>query len=116
MVREYKERPKPAGIFQVKNTANGKVLLGSSLNLEGSLNKHKFMLTNGMHRNRMMQDDWNACGGKSFTFGILDTVRIREDPDFDADRELRLLEAIWTEEIQPFGENGYNRDANIREA
>jgi len=33
--REYKERVKPAGVFQVKNTANGKVLLGSSLNLEG---------------------------------------------------------------------------------
>jgi hypothetical protein len=43
--REYKERQKPAGVFRVKNTANNKVLLGSSLNLEGSLNKHRFMLT-----------------------------------------------------------------------
>ena len=33
--QEYMKRPKPAGVFQIKNTANGKVLLGSSLNLEG---------------------------------------------------------------------------------
>ena len=32
--REYMERLKPAGVFQVKNLSSGKVLLGSSLNLE----------------------------------------------------------------------------------
>ena len=41
---EYKERVKPSGVFEIKNIANGKVLLGSSLNLEGPLNKHRFML------------------------------------------------------------------------
>ncbi|MFN8460532.1 MAG: hypothetical protein U0X93_01990 [Anaerolineales bacterium] len=42
--REYAERVKPAGVYQVKNLSNGKVLLGSSLNLEGPLNRHRFML------------------------------------------------------------------------
>ena len=42
--QEYQERVKPSGVFQVKNMANGKVLLGSSLNLEGPLNKHRFLL------------------------------------------------------------------------
>ncbi len=45
--REYKERQKRAGVFQIKNLANGKVLLGSSLNLDGPLNSHKFMLSVG---------------------------------------------------------------------
>jgi len=36
LLREYKERRRPAGVFQVRNTANGKVFLGSSLNLDGS--------------------------------------------------------------------------------
>jgi hypothetical protein len=35
--QEYKERVKPSGVYQVKNLASGKVLLGSSLNLEGLL-------------------------------------------------------------------------------
>ena len=43
----YRERPQRAGVFQVKNTANGKLLLGSSLNLDGPLNGHKFALSTG---------------------------------------------------------------------
>jgi len=26
------------------------------------------------------------------------------------------LEQIWLEKLQPFGERGYNKDANIRQA
>ena len=68
--REYKERKKPAGVFQIKNTANGKVYLGSSLNLEGSLNKHKFTLTHGSHINKPLQRDWDAYGPDKFLFDI----------------------------------------------
>ncbi len=60
--REYKERVKPAGVYQVKNMANGKVLLGSSLNLEGPLNRHKFMLKIGSHPNKTLQKDWDELG------------------------------------------------------
>ncbi|MGC9365326.1 MAG: hypothetical protein ACP5FZ_12265 [Fidelibacterota bacterium] len=35
--REYKERKTMAGVFQIKNIANGKVLLGSSLNLDSKI-------------------------------------------------------------------------------
>ena len=114
--REYKERKKPAGIFQVKNTANGKVLLGSSLNLEGPLNSHKFMLANGSHRNPVLQKEWNEYGPDKFVFEILEVVKIKDDPHFDMNVELTLLEQIWLEKLQPFGEKGYNTDANIRQA
>ncbi len=60
--REYKARQKPAGVFQIKNTANGKVLLGSSLNLEGPLNAHEFMLKIGSHRNKALQKDYDEYG------------------------------------------------------
>ncbi len=114
--REYKERQKPAGIFQVKNTANGKVLLGSSLNLEGPLNGHKFMLTIGRHHNQALQKEWNEYGPDKFVFEILDVVKIKDDPNFNLNHELALLEQIWLEELQPFGERGYNTDTNIRQA
>jgi hypothetical protein len=78
--REYKEHQKPAGVFQVKNTANGKVLLGSNLNLEGALNMHQFMLTSGYHRNTALQNDWNTLGTDKFVFEILEIVEIRNDP------------------------------------
>lgn len=114
--REYKEREKMAGVFQVKNTANGKVLLGSSLNLEGPLNSHKFMLTIGSHRNKELQQEWNEYGPDKFVFEILDVVKVKDDPNFNLSDELALLEQIWLEELQPFGERGYNIDTKIRQA
>lgn len=113
--REYKERKKPAGVFQVKNTINGKVLLGSSLNLEGPLNGHKFMLTIGRHRNEALQKEWNEYGPTHFVFEILEVVKFKDDPNFNLSDELTLLEQIWLEKVQPFGERGYNTDNNIRQ-
>jgi group I intron endonuclease len=110
------ERPKPAGVFQVKNTANGRILLGSSLNLEGALNGHKFTLKIGSHRNKDLQEDWNKYGGDSFVFEILETVQVRDDPNFNLSDELSLLEMIWLEKLQPFGEKGYNLNDRIRQA
>jgi group I intron endonuclease len=114
--REYKERKKPAGVFMVKNTANGKLLLGSSLNLEGPLNSHKFMLLIGRHRNDRLQKEWNEYGVDKFVFEILEVVKIKDDPDFNLNDELTLLEEIWTEKLQPFGEKGYNTEKRIRQA
>jgi group I intron endonuclease len=114
--REYKERKKRAGIFHVKNTVNGKVLLGSSLNLEGPLNSHRFMLQIGRHRNEVLQREWNEYGGDKFVFEILEEVKESDNPDFNLEDELTLLEQIWLEKMEPFGEKGYNTDARIRQA
>lgn len=114
--REYKERPKPAGIFQIRNKANGKILLGSSLNLEGPLNSHKFMLTIGRHRNEALQKEWNEFGAGQFAFEVLEIVKVKDDPNFNLSDELTLLEQIWLEKTQPFGDKGYNTDQRIRQA
>lgn len=113
--REYIKRVKPAGIYQVKNMANGKMLLGSSLNLEGPLNRHKFMLKIGSHTNKTLQADWNELGQNTFVFEVLEEVKMKEDPNFNLQDELTLLEMIWLEKLQPV-ENGYNLNARIREA
>lgn len=116
IIREYKERKVQAGVFQIKNTANGKVLLGSSLNLEGPLNSHKFMLTIGSHRNKLLQEDWNRYSKDKFIFEVLEVVEEKDDPNFNQKDELTLLEEIWLEKNQPFGEKGYNSNKNIRQA
>jgi group I intron endonuclease len=114
--REYKERVKPSGVYQVKNLANGKVLLGSSLNLEGLLNRNRFTLRNNSHTNKELQKDWNELGPDQFVFEILEVVQVCDDPDFNLKDELTLLEQIWLEKLQPFGERGYNTSDRIREA
>ena len=114
--QEYKERSIPAGVYQVKNKINGRILLGSSLNLEGPLNRHKFMLKIGSHTNKALQKDWDEFGPDSFILEILEEVKIKDDPNFNLKDELTLLEQIWLEELQPFGERGYNINEKIREA
>lgn len=114
--QEYRERVKPSGVYQVRNIANGKVLLGSSLNLEGPLNRHRFMLKINSHPNKELQKDWNELGPGQFTFDILEVVQVQDHPNFNLKDELTLLEQIWFEKLQPVGERGYNLNANIREA
>ena len=114
--REYTERVKPSGVYQVKNVANGKVLLGSSLNIEGLLNRHRFTLRLNSHPNKELQKDWNELGPDQFVFEVLEVVQVQDDPNFNLKDELTLLEQIWLEKLQPFGERGYNNNASIREA
>lgn len=114
--RAFKERPKPAGVFQIKNTVNGKLLLGSSLNLDGVLNMHRFMLSNGSHYNAALQEDWKQHGADAFVFEILEVVKVTQDPGFDPNDELILLEQIWLEKLGPFGNRGYNTSPQVRQA
>jgi len=114
--REFKEKKRTAGVFQIRNTVNGKILLGSSLNLDGPLNSHRFMLTIGSHRNAALQKEWNEYGPDKFVFEILETVKIKDEPGFSIKDELILLEQIWIEELRPFGDKGYNTSDRIRQA
>lgn len=108
IIREYKERKKPSGIFQVKNTVNGKVFIGGSLNLDGVLNGQKFRLFTGSHRNSALQADWKTFGEAAFEFEILEIIKESDDPNFDLKDELTLLEQIWLEKLEPYGDRGYN--------
>jgi group I intron endonuclease len=107
--RAYKETPRQAGIFQIKNSKTGKILLGSSTNLHGPLNKHRFILSIGRHDNAALQNDWNQFGPDAFSFEILEIVRPSDEPGFCLEDELTLLEQIWLKKLQPFGERGYNQ-------
>ena len=43
-------------------------------------------------------------------------VKVKDDPDFNLVDELTLIEQIWLEKLQPFGDRGYNTSAKIRQA
>ena len=111
---DYKNMIPAKGIFSIKNNKNGKTFLGSSLNLHGVLNKNKFILKMGSHKNERLQKDWNVFGEESFTFEILETLAIKEDTNYNYDEDLKILEMIWVEKYKPFAEKCYNRNENIR--
>ncbi|HEX4412659.1 MAG TPA: GIY-YIG nuclease family protein [Lacipirellulaceae bacterium] len=94
-IRKYKETPRPMGIFQIQNTASGKVFIGSSKDLPAILNRHQFQLKLGGHPNTDLQRDWNEQGTDAFAFSVLDTLAPSEEPNYDPTDDLAALEQLW---------------------
>lgn len=108
LIREYKENKRPMGVYQVRNTVNGKVLVGTSVDLLSILNRHRAELRMGGHKNRELQKDWAEFGPEAFEFEILDTLTPPESPGYNPSNDLRALEELWLDKLSPFGERGYN--------
>jgi hypothetical protein len=96
--QQYKQNPRPVGVFLIRNMVNDKVLVGVGLDLAGIINRHKFQLTMGIHQNPRLQTEWNEFGSSSFAFEILDQLPPREDPDVNYREELAFMEKLWLEQ------------------
>jgi len=108
-IKKYKQAIQLMGIYQIKNNRNGKIYIGSTSNLPGKINSHRFQLKNGLHNNKEMQKDFNEIGEQGFSFEILDYLKPKDDLNYDYTEELKILEEMWTEKLQPFNEKGYNK-------
>jgi hypothetical protein len=102
-IREYKETPRPAGIFRVRNTATGKSLIGATRDLPGMLNRQRFQLETGMHPDRELQGDWRELGPTAFEFDVLDRLEPKREPGYDPAEDLRVLKAMWLEKLTASG-------------
>lgn len=113
--RQYKLSHRPMGVYQVRNTANDKVWVNSSLNLTGSFNGDRVKLNAGFHPAVKLLADWKVFGEEAFVFEILEEVFPRSEPDYDYKGDLVFLEDLWLEKLAPFGEAGYNEPKKSRE-
>ena len=103
----YKQALPPMGIYAIRHIASGRSLLDASRNLTGALNRHRFELRQGVHRNRALQADWQRDGEAGFAFEILDRIEPQPEPDFDYAGELAMLLELWREKLPPGAENSY---------
>ncbi|WP_017753994.1 GIY-YIG nuclease family protein [Calidifontibacillus oryziterrae] len=104
----YKEIPVEAGIFQIKNNENGKIFIGSTRNFK-TLNGLQFSLEAGTHTNKGLQEEWNQYGKDAFSIDVLETLKKKDDPYFTEKEALLELENKWLDQLQPYGEKGYNK-------
>jgi group I intron endonuclease len=111
---EYKQKKFPMGVFSITNISNGKVYIGSSTNLDLIWNSDKFKLDMGGHKNPGLQEDWKKYGQENFSFEILHELEPSNDPAVDMRSELKALEELTIDELQPFGEKGYHKKKIIR--
>jgi hypothetical protein len=108
--REYKESYRPAGVFQLRNTANGRIFVGSSPNLPAIFNRLRLQLEAGNYvMLPELQREWQAFGAGAFVFETLEELEPPEGPGWDPAEDLAALEKLYLEQLAPYGEKGYNR-------
>jgi hypothetical protein len=113
--QEYKQNPRPMGVFLIRNMVNEKVFVGVGLDLQGIINRYRFQLTMGSHPNSRLQTDWNEYGSESFAFEIMDQLYPQDDPQSNYREDLSALEDLWLEKLQPYDDRGYNERKLSRE-
>jgi hypothetical protein len=110
----YKELENQAGVYQIKNKENQKILVISTPNLK-SMNGRQFELEMGGYKNKELQKEWNQYGKDAFSFEVLEVLQKKEDGRYtggysDIKTALDKLEQKWIDKLQTFGERGYNKN------
>lgn len=88
------------GVYAIKNTANSKVYIGSSISINERWREHKRDLKSNKHHSQHLQKAWNKYGEDCFEFNILE----------ECNREETLIrEQYYLDKFQSFNKNkGYN--------
>ena len=60
-----------AGVYEIRNTVNNKVYVGSSINTSRRLKDHARKLANGTHESQHLQASWDTYGCDAFRIKLL---------------------------------------------
>lgn len=74
IVRDYKARKVPVGIFSLRCEPTGEAWLGMSRNLDGAANSALMSLRLGSHRNAALQAGWTAHGEAAFVYAVVESL------------------------------------------
>lgn len=98
---DWKSFDSKSGIYKISNTANGKMYIGSAVNLCARLSTHLHTLTNNKHENEYMQNSFNKYGKDKFKFEIVEIVYDTND--------LLNREQFWLDHTKSYNRSiGYN--------
>ncbi|NLD49565.1 MAG: GIY-YIG nuclease family protein [Clostridiaceae bacterium] len=101
MISQYKERKVIGGVFIIKNTQSGQIMLEASANLQGSRNRFEFSRQTGVAVNLKMQNDWNRLGGLAFVFEVLEELEKKEtQTEAEFREDLEFLKEVWMEKLK----------------
>lgn len=100
MARLRKRLPPTPGIYLVKNKQNGKVYVGSAVNMCVRNSSHVTKLNKGGHINAHLQNAWNKYGESEFEWSVLEDVEYTEDKT-EMKRRLLDREQYWIDKLNP---------------
>lgn len=96
-----------AGVYEIRNSANGRTYIGVSQDVRTRLTTHISALEMGKHHKAALQADWRTYGPGVFVVGILERVTWHPwRSDARAARAARqAIERRWIMERRPFYNN-----------
>jgi len=92
---------KKSGIYKITNKQNGKIYIGSSLNIYQRFYMHRSNLDRGKHHSTHLQRAWDKYGKENFIFEIIEEV---PDKSMLLEREQYYMDTAKSYER----ESGYN--------
>lgn len=92
-----------ASIYKIENKIDGKVYIGSTVNLKNRYKHHRSQLRGNRHHSRHLQFAWNKYGESNFWFETIDECDAK-------DRVNRVItEQYWINSYNSFNQEvGYN--------
>ena len=73
-ISKFKERKTALGVYAVRCSVSGRVWVGTSRNLDATRNGTWFSLRQKLHREKSLQEEWNAHGEPAFAYEVLETL------------------------------------------
>jgi hypothetical protein len=105
----YKQMKFRIGVFQIRSLADGKIYVGSSVNLDAMWNRLRVELNFGTFANAALQQDWKQHGEAGFAYEVLAEIEQKDGETTDYAKEAKALEALYLEDLKPYGERGYHQ-------
>lgn len=100
LIQNYKDRKVIGGVYCIKNTVNGKILLQSTVDLQGGLNRFEFAKITGSCVSLFLQKDWAEFGKDAFDIKVLDKLeKSEEQTQKEFLQDIKELEEIWKEKF-----------------
>lgn len=94
----YKARRAVGGVFEVRNSANGRSLVQYATDIKGSRNRFEFSQATGGCAFKPLQEDYNKYGNKVFSFEVLEQLEQKEgQSDESFTRDIEALYSMITE-------------------
>lgn len=105
---EFKQKKYRIGVFKISNNINGKIFIGSSMDLDAIWHAQKLQLDFGIHQNIELQKDWKQFGAENFHYEIVEEIIQKNDPKVNYQMEVKILEEMILDDLKPFDKKGYN--------
>jgi group I intron endonuclease len=106
--KEYLRMPKEMGVYRIRNKLNNRSYIAASPDIKARFNRHRMSLKMNNESIKALHTEWLEYGEEAFEFEVLDRLTPLDIPDYDPTEDLKTLEALWIEKLQPYEPAGYH--------